>query len=57
MDSFTCSNGAHYYQHYIRTRRRFVEIHDGHCVAAPRAKNRTPDTPACDKFLPRPDRT
>ena len=48
MDSFTCSDCAHYYQHYIRTRRRFVEIHDGHCVAAP---------PACDKFLPRPDRT
>ena len=57
MSSPTCSNCAHYYQHYIRRQRRFVEIHDGHCVAAPRTKNRTPDTPACDKFLPRPDRT
>ena len=55
--SLNCSDCAHYYQHYIRTHRRFVEIHDGHCVAAPRARNRTPDTPACDKFLPRPDRT
>ena len=43
--SLTCSDCAHYYQHYIRTHRRFVEIHDGHCVAAPRARNRTPDTP------------
>ena len=36
--SLTCSDCAHYYQHYIRTHRRFVEIHDGHCVAAPRAR-------------------
>ena len=57
MDNQICANCAHYYQHYIRTHRRFVEIHDGHWVAAPRTQNRTPDTPACDKFLPRPDRT
>lgn len=57
MDNQICANCAHYYQHYIRTQRRFVDIHDGHCVAAPRTKNRTPDTPACDKFLPRPGRT
>ena len=31
--SLTCSDCAHYYQHYIRTHRRFVEIHDGHCGA------------------------
>lgn len=57
MEKRICANCAHYYQHYIRRQRRFVEIHDGHCVAAPRTKNRTPDTPACDKFLPRPGRT
>ena len=57
MDNQICANCAHYYQHYIRRQRRFVEIHDGHCAAAPRAKNRTPDAPACDKFLPRPGHT
>ena len=57
MDNQICANCAHYYQHYIRRQRRFVEIHDGHCVAAPRTKSRAPDTPACDKFLPRPCHT
>ena len=57
MDSCTCSNCAHYYQHYIRAQRRFVGICDGHCVTAPRTKNRPPDTPACDKFLPRQSHT
>ena len=57
MSSPICSDCAHYYQHYIRTKRRFVEIHDGHCVAAPRSRNRPPDTPACGKFLPRSGRT
>ena len=57
MSSPTCSDCAHYCQHYIRRQRRFVEIYDGHCVAAPRAKNRAPDTPVCDKFLPRSGHT
>ena len=52
-NSPTCSDCANYYQHYIRIQRRFAAIQDGHCVAAPRTRNRTPDAPACGRFLPR----
>lgn len=62
MDTATCKNCVHFYQHYTLTQSRATPIDCGHC-AFPRLKKRRPGTPACVHFSLRssegmlPDRT
>ncbi len=47
-----CKECKHFRQHYVKFRRGYREINDGHCVY-PRLKRRETDTPACQHFVPR----
>ena len=54
---FTCLDCKYFLRHYTkRENGSFVPAAHGHC-RRPRIKLRQIESPACDKFLPRPGRT
>ena len=44
-----CGNCKHFYQHYVKSGKRFIPLDQGHCVH-PRLKDRTRSTAACPRF-------
>lgn len=48
----SCKDCKRFRQHYIKFRKRYIEIPHGHCVH-PRLKDRECDTPACNRYVQR----
>ena len=51
MDKNTCSQCAHFYQHYILNNKKIFRVFHGHCGQHP-AKAKRPYNAACDRFSP-----
>ena len=57
MDQHKCSDCKYYVQHYAKINNQgYRSVYCGHCHF-PRAKNRKPDSPACEKFSELPPST
>jgi len=53
MNKETCKNCAHYRRHYLLDNECCMPVNCGHCTySSSRIKQRKPDSPACDHFVP-----
>ncbi len=51
----TCETCRHFYRHYVRVgNHKYRALDCGHC-SNPRCRDKTVDTPACQRFSRRPE--